>query len=100
MSSKVASGALFHARQRKAERIFCGHTHEAMHLERDGCHYYNAGGWVDASSTYVTIDGEGVRIREYQATNDPDDESTNRGGLAGQDDVFDDAEYENVAQLS
>jgi UDP-2,3-diacylglucosamine pyrophosphatase LpxH len=73
MSSKVASGALFHARLRKMDRIFCGHTHEAMHLERDGCHYYNAGGWVDASSTYITIDAEGVRIREYQPSHDSDD---------------------------
>ena len=27
MSHKVASGALFHARLHKADRIFCGHTH-------------------------------------------------------------------------
>ena len=45
----MASGALFHARQHKADRIFCGHTHVAMHKERDGLHYYNAGGWIDRS---------------------------------------------------
>jgi predicted phosphodiesterase len=66
LSHKVASGALFHARLRKAVRIFCGHTHEAMHEEKDGIHYYNAGGWVDERLTYITIDSAGARIHEYQ----------------------------------
>jgi predicted phosphodiesterase len=67
LSSKVASGALFHARLRKVDQIFCGHTHEAMHQERDGCHYYNAGGWTDAKPTYITISAEeGVQIHEYR----------------------------------
>ena len=66
MSSKVASGALFHARLRKADRIFCGHTHAAMRAERDGIHYYNTGGWVDSSPAYITIDRDGVEIHEYR----------------------------------
>ncbi len=66
MSEKVASGALFHARLHKADRIFCGHTHAAMTRERDGLGYYNSGGWVDAHPTYITIDEGGVRIHEYQ----------------------------------
>jgi len=92
MSSNVASGALFHARLRKADRVFCGHTHEAMDVEREGCHYYNAGGWVDTSSTYITIDADGVQIREYQAKHEigHGDESADELG------VFEDAEYENV----
>src|SRR2546425_1411478 len=65
MSHKVASGALFHARLHKADRIFCGHTHDAMHQDKDGIHYYNAGGWVDDRLTYITIDSGGVRIHEY-----------------------------------
>jgi UDP-2,3-diacylglucosamine pyrophosphatase LpxH len=65
MSSKVAAGALFYARLRKVDRIFCGHTHVAVHQERDGIHYYNAGGWVDSSPAYITIDRSGVRIHEY-----------------------------------
>src|SRR5271157_19341 len=36
MSSKVSAGALHYARQHEASRIFCGHTHEAMHTEGDG----------------------------------------------------------------
>ena len=43
MSPKVAAGALAYARQHGAERIFCGHTHEAMHAEQDGVQYYNCG---------------------------------------------------------
>jgi UDP-2,3-diacylglucosamine pyrophosphatase LpxH len=65
MSPKVAAGALEYARHHEADRIFCGHTHEALHQERDGIHYYNSGGWVDARLTYLTIDEQGVQIREY-----------------------------------
>jgi predicted phosphodiesterase len=65
MSSKVAGGALAYAHHHGAERIFCGHTHEAVHVEKDGVHYYNSGGWVDSRLTYLTIDEEEVRIHEY-----------------------------------
>jgi UDP-2,3-diacylglucosamine pyrophosphatase LpxH len=65
MGSKVSSGALQYARQRGADRIFCGHTHQAIHVEQDGVHYYNTGGWVDSRLTYLTIDEEGVRIHEF-----------------------------------
>jgi UDP-2,3-diacylglucosamine pyrophosphatase LpxH len=65
MSSKVSAGALHYARQRGADRIFCGHTHEAIHVEQDGIHYYNSGGWVDSRLTYLTVDEQGVQIHEY-----------------------------------
>ena len=65
MSAKVASGALAFARQNGADRIFCGHTHEAIHANRDGVHYYNSGGWVDSRLTYLTIDDQGVEIHDY-----------------------------------
>jgi UDP-2,3-diacylglucosamine pyrophosphatase LpxH len=65
MSAKVASGALGHARQRGADRIFCGHTHEALCVEQDGIHYYNCGGWVDSRLTYLTVDETGVKIHDY-----------------------------------
>jgi UDP-2,3-diacylglucosamine pyrophosphatase LpxH len=66
MSPKVAAGALAYARNHGAERIFCGHTHEAVHVERDGVDYYNSGGWVDSRLTYLTIDETGVQIHEYK----------------------------------
>ncbi len=72
MSPKVASGALFHARLRKVDRIFCGHTHAAMQQEREGISYYNSGGWVDSKLTYITIDVSGVQIREYIEPSGPD----------------------------
>ncbi|HXW93174.1 MAG TPA: metallophosphoesterase [Terriglobales bacterium] len=75
LSSKVASGALFHARLRKADRIFCGHTHVAMQVERDGIHYYNAGGWVDENPAYITIGRQGVEIHAYR--NQPEESSAN-----------------------
>jgi UDP-2,3-diacylglucosamine pyrophosphatase LpxH len=65
MSPKVAAGALTYARHHGAERIFCGHTHQAIHVKQDGIDYYNAGGWVDSRLTYLTIDEEGVQIHEY-----------------------------------
>ena len=65
MSSKVAGGALAYAHHHGADRIFCGHTHEAVQVEKDGIQYYNSGGWVDSRLTYLTIDEEGVRIHDY-----------------------------------
>src|SRR5271155_5730065 len=65
MSSKVSAGALHYARQHDPSRIFCGHTHEAVHVEEDGVHYYNSGGWVDSRLTYLTVDEQGVQIHEF-----------------------------------
>ncbi len=65
MSPKVATGALSHAAQHGADRIFCGHTHEATQVEQNGIHYYNSGGWVDSRLTYLTIDQQGVEIHDY-----------------------------------
>jgi UDP-2,3-diacylglucosamine pyrophosphatase LpxH len=65
LSSKVADGALAHARRNQAARIFCGHTHAAMRKSEDGAEYFNCGSWVDANPTYITVDQEGVDIRQY-----------------------------------
>ena len=65
LSKKVCAGALLHARFKGAERIFCGHTHQAMHREKDGVDYYNTGSWTDTKLTYVTVNEEGVQIHEY-----------------------------------
>lgn len=100
MSSKVASGAVFHARAHKVDRIFCGHTHEAIHEEHDGHHYYNAGGWVDSIGTYITIDANGVEIHKYEAQKQV-------GAVEGQETADDeltvlndhvDAEYETIGK--
>jgi UDP-2,3-diacylglucosamine pyrophosphatase LpxH len=102
MSSKVASGALLHARLRGAERIFCGHTHEAMQQLQDGVQYYNAGGWIDSTQTYITIGSEGVQIHEYHER--PGDHDSEKGPsetdsaiaeFAGSE-LPEDVEYENI----
>jgi UDP-2,3-diacylglucosamine pyrophosphatase LpxH len=65
LSPKVSAGALAYARQHGADRIFCGHTHQALHVVQDGIHYYNSGGWVDSRLTYLTVDEQGVQIHEF-----------------------------------
>lgn len=65
LSKKVADGALRHAESRGMDRVFCGHTHEAMQIKRRDVEYFNAGSWTQAAATFVTIDDEGVQIHEY-----------------------------------
>ena len=68
LSEKVTDGALAHARHQHAARIFCGHTHAAMHQrdpERE-IDYYNCGAWIDAHLTYITVGEDGVLIHEFK----------------------------------
>jgi UDP-2,3-diacylglucosamine pyrophosphatase LpxH len=107
MSSKVASGALSHARMQGVDRIFCGHTHSAMHRELDGISYFNSGGWTDSQPTYITIDTDGVKIQHYHEETpssvlaeqtvaaDVHDPTSN---VAEESDFFEDFEYEGAAQ--
>jgi UDP-2,3-diacylglucosamine pyrophosphatase LpxH len=114
MSSKVSEGALQFARQRQAQRMFCGHTHQAVHVEEDGIHYYNSGGWVDSRMTYLTIDQQGVQIHEfnqhefnqheYDERADDRDSSQERGeadssfaDFADEPGLLEDVEYESVS---
>ncbi len=97
LSAKVAAGAIAYARLRGMQRIFCGHTHVALHREQDGIQYYNSGSWTDATPTFLTVDEDGVRIQEYRV------EQRARGGdeaedvAATDDSVFpEDAAYERV----
>ena len=105
MSSKVAAGALLYARQHGADRIFCGHTHEALHAEQDGVHYYNCGGWVDSRMTWLTVDEQGVQIHEYNQRTDDRDSSQERGeadsplvDFADEAGLLEDVEYESVGR--
>lgn len=70
LSNQVSRGALAYAKQGKAERVFCGHTHVAMEAQKDGVHYYNSGSWVDSRRTYITVDEQGASIREYEGRTD------------------------------
>src|ERR1700684_1313949 len=107
MSPKVAAGALAYAAQHGANRIFCGHTHEAIHVLQDGIDYYNSGGWVDARLTYLTIDEQGVEIHDYREVEygertDDRDSGEERGeadsafaDVADESGLLENVEYEN-----
>jgi UDP-2,3-diacylglucosamine pyrophosphatase LpxH len=104
LSEKVADGALAHARHHPAARIFCGHTHAAMHKREDGIDYYNCGAWIDARPTYITVGEEGVQIHDYVERPDDlhpagersvaDAEPAEYGDEPG---FVEDGEYEGVA---
>ena len=103
LSSKVASGAILHARLHQADRVFCGHTHIALYRERGGVEYYNTGSWTDARPTLVTVDAEGVQIHDYEERPDYRDSGEERGetdaapaDLADETGLREDAEYEGV----
>lgn len=105
MSPKVSAGALAHARRHLAQRIFCGHTHAAMHRNEEGIDYYNSGSWIDERPTYITIGEEGVQIHEYIER--PDDRHSGEersdadralAEFAGQAGLSEDAEYEGVGR--
>jgi len=105
MSSKVAAGALHYARQHGADRIFCGHTHQAIHTEQGGVQYYNCGGWVDSRMTWLTVDEQGVRIHEYSKRTDDRDSGEGRGkadsslvDFADEAGLLEDVEYESVSR--
>jgi UDP-2,3-diacylglucosamine pyrophosphatase LpxH len=106
LSPKVADGALAHARHHQAARIFCGHTHAAMHKhdQEQGIDYFNCGAWIDAHSTYITVGEDGVQIHEYSEGPDhrhPAEEQTladaEVAGFANEVGLPEDGEYEGVA---
>jgi UDP-2,3-diacylglucosamine pyrophosphatase LpxH len=101
LSPKVADGALAHARHHQAARIFCGHTHAAMHKRDHGVDYYNCGSWIDAHPTFITVGEEGVEIYEYVER--PDDlhrgeepNDSEPAEVAGEAGLLEDGEYEGV----
>jgi UDP-2,3-diacylglucosamine pyrophosphatase LpxH len=106
LSEKVAHGALAHARHHHAARIFCGHTHAALHQadHEHGVDYYNCGAWIDERPTYITVGENGVQIHEYiDAPEDhhlqEDQALANAEGADFADEVgfVEDGEYEGVA---
>ena len=110
MSPKVAAGALAYANHHGADRIFCGHTHEAIHVERDGINYYNSGGWVDSKLTYLTINEQGVQIHDFKEHEYPERADDRDSGeerseadsafadLADESGLLEDVEYEGVGR--
>ncbi len=106
LSSKVAAGALAHARHHKAARIFCGHTHAPLHKhdEQHGIDYFNCGAWIDAHPTYITVGEQGVQIHEYVERSDdlhrgdePSLADAEAAEFADDAGLLEDGEYEGVA---
>jgi UDP-2,3-diacylglucosamine pyrophosphatase LpxH len=86
---KVANGALNYARMNGATRIFCGHTHEAITVWKDGVTYYNSGSWTNDRPTYISILGREVKINEYiKRTDDCDTREERRETSYPSSDVF------------
>ena len=79
LSDKVATQALAYAKDRNVQRVFCGHTHEAMSAQREGIEYFNTGSWTQENATYITIDEEGVSIHAYQERSDDYHSGQERG---------------------
>jgi UDP-2,3-diacylglucosamine pyrophosphatase LpxH len=105
MKSKVAAGALAHARHKHAARIFCGHTHAAQHIEQDGIEYYNSGSWVDEPPTWISVGEQGVQIHEYIERSDDrhsgeerSETDTEFADFTGEAGLREDAEYEGVGR--
>jgi len=105
LSAKVCAGAVEHARNLGAARIFCGHTHIPLAHQEDGIEYFNSGCWTDARPTYITVDAEGVRIHEYHERADDRDSREERSQADSESAEFvtdagllEDIEYESVGR--
>ena len=96
LSSKVASGAIQHARTHQIDRVFCGHTHQAQSCERDGVAYYNSGSWTDFPPTYLTIDSSGICIHEYREQTEPAEFDSSLAEPADDSEFLEKPEYESV----
>src|SRR5437899_889521 len=103
LSSKVASGALGYGKTLHAQRVFCGHTHEAMQVKRDGVEYFNSGSWTQQRATYITIDSTGVTIHDYEERIDDNYSGEERSetdsefaALSHSSGLSADLEYENI----
>ena len=92
LSAKVAAGALDYAHRHGASRIFCGHTHDALHRQESGIDYYNSGAWIDQRLTYITVGEDGVQIRDYADLAELDGKGSEHGehsGLSASGDLYD-----------
>jgi UDP-2,3-diacylglucosamine pyrophosphatase LpxH len=65
LSEKVSDSAILYALKNHATYIFCGHTHKAMHKAAGNINYYNSGCWADEPCSYITVDGEKIKIMNY-----------------------------------
>lgn len=63
LSKKVAQGATWYGKfLKRAEVVFCGHTHREMHETVNGVDYWNSGCWTDIPSAYITITDGAIEL--------------------------------------
>jgi UDP-2,3-diacylglucosamine pyrophosphatase LpxH len=65
LTPKIAEGAIHYAKNKGISRVFCGHTHDAIAIEKHGVFYYNTGAWTHKHPTFIKIKGNEVTINEY-----------------------------------
>ncbi|MFH0951067.1 MAG: metallophosphoesterase [bacterium] len=65
-SEEVAKGAIRYARLRRAQFVFCGHTHMPWHKQSKKVQYFNSGCWIEYPAHYITIKGTQVKINEVK----------------------------------
>lgn len=63
-SNIVMDGALEYGKNHDADVVFCGHTHRAFNLQKDGVEYFNTGCWNDMYCHYVIVEDHGVSLRK------------------------------------
>ena len=63
-SNLVTEGALEYGKNSDADFVFCGHTHRAFNVRRDGVEYFNTGCWNDMHCHYVTVDNGGASLKK------------------------------------
>lgn len=64
LSDSIAQSAVYYAKLEKARYVFCGHTHRAMMLDKDGVSYFNSGCWTDNPSNFIVIGDSGIELHE------------------------------------
>lgn len=65
---KVQLGALDYAHKKKADYIFCGHTHypELILNQTKTITYINTGSWIQNECSYATIGEDGVQLHRIK----------------------------------
>ncbi|MEA2088654.1 MAG: UDP-2,3-diacylglucosamine diphosphatase, partial [Patescibacteria group bacterium] len=63
MSEEVKNGAILYAKLRKADFVFCGHTHKAEVFKSSKVNYYNSGSWTTVPSNYIIIKNGNIELK-------------------------------------
>ena len=63
---KIQAGALDYAHKKKADFIFCGHSHYPELITDQTKTYINTGSWIQKECSYATIGEDGVKLHYIQ----------------------------------